>query len=559
MQAIVPVALRAGVGLLLAGAIWLRVTSLESVPELCGDEAWLGAQMARLLQGKPFEHQTFSGNPLNPFFSSMVLALVAIGRPSAWLIRLPAVLSGLAAVWLTYKLGSRVLGRTTAMIAAIGLAALPPAIIFSRTGFDYCQLPFFGMLALYFAFRANAVGALLASAAGVIVHPTAVFLVPAVAAVFLTQAWRRTEGDAHARRWLVMGTLAVSVACAALVGLFTLYRTYVKDYYCDHHDQRPSWSQFLAGFDRFFLGLNLSPHEVPLWKGWLPPVSAGTLRLQDTLFWLTLGSVALIGTRRLWLRRAWDRLALVAGTVASIAGFHLVAGANVLLTPAYRYGVFMIVPVVLSFACLAESVLTEPADAPRLARRRFQLLLLTALGGVLLCCTKWNWFDPRNQGGRESLLTLRSEARDSHRQALDLIRRDAAALAGSQPAGAKAPIVILGEDYWNYRPLQFYSGPSRDVEVYCLTEAAVERDRHRTDLAEAMVAGAYVVGLKGGPVEQALKNAPQDRIKRWELGGHYPKSTVVYRITREGEPAGPTAAHASTWNRSSRPAPAARR
>src|SRR5262245_18974950 len=114
--------------------------------------------MADLLAGRPFEATTPAGNPLNPFYAPIEIPLILLFRPSYWITRAPSVLSGILAVALTYVLGRRIFDRPTALIAAVLMAVLPIAIINGLFGGDPAQIPLAGIVALYFAFRKNAVG-----------------------------------------------------------------------------------------------------------------------------------------------------------------------------------------------------------------------------------------------------------------------------------------------------------------------------------------------------------------------------------------------------------------
>src|SRR5579864_5154916 len=146
-------ALRINVVLLFALALWFRITSLGSMPEIIGDELWMGTQLVHFLAGKSISVWYFSGSPMNPFFAGMDLLLHLIFKPSIWLVRIVPAFCGVLAVVLTYVLGARMLDRTTALIASVLLAVLPIAIIFSRIGYDAAQTPLFSLIALYFAFK----------------------------------------------------------------------------------------------------------------------------------------------------------------------------------------------------------------------------------------------------------------------------------------------------------------------------------------------------------------------------------------------------------------------
>src|SRR5262245_1298635 len=101
--------------LLFGVAVWFRVTSLESMPDVESDEAWYGIQAYRLGHGEPFEYQTPNCNSLNPLFTGLEVPLLLIFKPALWILRVPAVLAGLLTIALTYVLGSRAFGRRPAL------------------------------------------------------------------------------------------------------------------------------------------------------------------------------------------------------------------------------------------------------------------------------------------------------------------------------------------------------------------------------------------------------------------------------------------------------------
>jgi 4-amino-4-deoxy-L-arabinose transferase-like glycosyltransferase len=172
--------LRLSLLVLFALAIWFRVSSIDSIPYHDADESYEGVQIARMLKGDSFSLFTTSGNLLDPFFIALQSPFQLLARPSLWVLRAPAALSGLLAVLLTYVLGSRVLGRSTALTAAVVFATLPIAVVFSRVGYEYCQIPLAGVFALYFALQASALGLVLSVACSLLVHPIDAFLIPIV-------------------------------------------------------------------------------------------------------------------------------------------------------------------------------------------------------------------------------------------------------------------------------------------------------------------------------------------------------------------------------------------
>jgi 4-amino-4-deoxy-L-arabinose transferase-like glycosyltransferase len=522
---------RASVWLLLVAAVWFRITSLESIPEVHGDETWYGIQVGHLLRGEPFATRTFSGNPLNPFFSGLMVPLHLAVRPTGWILRAPAVLCGILAVVATFVISRKVLDRTTATIAAVLLAVLPAAIVYSRTAFDCSQLPLFGIIILGFAFRARPIGLLLSFLLSLLVHPTGVFLLPAALGVYIVQTARKRGGDSKLVWRAILITSGAAIAAGIGLSLIALQRPFVKGYFIQFY--RPQdWPRFALGFSRFLLALGMLPHEPHLRAAWLPKPPEVQLGLQLGLFWAAVLGVVLFGVRRLCRERAWDRLALVVGTLASVAGFHVIAGPRV-FQHANRYGVVLILPAVLSFACLVEAILTDALDPERRSDRRFQLLALTALGWLLLICAKTNWFDPRLAGGNESFWTYQSETRNAHKQALSMIRHD----LRKWPAGP-VPTKIIAHQYWTEWPLQYYTTGQKDLAVapwYAMAPGP-DRDGARRELARQMEAGAYAVGYPGGHLEEDVSAAiSPERLRRWDLTRTGRRWLVVYRLKRPGE------------------------
>src|SRR5262249_23537105 len=152
------------------------------------DEAWYGVQAYHLVRGEPFEFRTITGNPLNPLHTGLEILLLLLFKPAYWILRAPAVLSGVLAIAATYLLGARVFGRRTALIAAVLVAVLPITITYSRKGYDCSPLPLMSFLLFYFTYKDRWKGMLLAAVGCFLSHPTSVFLFPVVAMVFLVRA-----------------------------------------------------------------------------------------------------------------------------------------------------------------------------------------------------------------------------------------------------------------------------------------------------------------------------------------------------------------------------------
>jgi hypothetical protein len=533
---------------LFALAFWFRASSLGAFPWHDADESYYGLQTTRMLQGKTFEVRTFNRNILNPYLVGLEAALHLVARPALWVLRAPAVLCGVLAVLLTYVIGSRVLDRTTALIAAVLLAALPYAIHQSRNGLEMSQLPLAGLVVMAFALRGHGLGLLLSFLASMLVHPTAIFLIPIALTIFFVQLVRKGEGDPIRRRRILIGSaigsLAVVATVSALIFNHPLAQVYLK--------RRPplDWPRFLDGFERAVLFLR-----------YVPP-SKATIHLHRWIFRSVMGVLLILGTWRLARERRWERLALVAGVIASLVVFHLVAGPS-MFREVTRYAVVFLLPTALATACLMEGLFAPrtptPSETTAPALRGLPLTIALVLAWAMLLSVKQNFLDPGMKGDRESLWTFQPDQKDEYERALSLIRRDVARRRRSggirTTGGTPTPVIV--HNYWTIMPLAYLASFSEDIEVVPLIDPMAPangdlddlcREKQR-ELGDRMRTGAYAIYRFGVPayvgvppyggtvIEDTVNSAfLPGQVRRWMVptrGGG--PGLVVYRF--EDEPA----------------------
>ncbi len=267
---------------------------------------------------------------------------------------------------------------------------------------------------------------LLSFLASLLAHPTNVFLIPIALPVFLVQLDRKGEGDPSRRRRIRLCTATVALVIVAAFSMLMLGHPVARHFLRN----RPAlhWSHFLDGYERvlFFLYAPASK-AVTRWFHW---GFRGVF-----LVLLALGAVRLVRERR------WERLSLVVGLAASLSGFHLMAGPELLRQyGTHRYGVVFLVPTVLACACLLRSLFpTLAPEATRPAMLRAPLTVALVLGWAMLLGLKLNYLDPTTRGLRESFWTFRSDGKDEFERALSLIQRDIARTRASHHPDAKTP------------------------------------------------------------------------------------------------------------------------
>ena len=518
-------------------AVWLRTSSLEGAPWHAGDESYYGVQTWRLIHGQSFCIRTMSGNIIDPFIMLMQIPLYAVASPSAWVLKVPSVVSGLLAVFLLYILGSRALDRPTAGLAAVMLMTLPNVIVFSRFGVEPSQIPVVGVIAAYFALRGHGLGLLATILTGLIVHPTNILLVPILMPTLLVRIAGQSSGDFRYLRRSLLTIMGVTGAVGGVVVPLLLMHPTVKVYLIERTANCWSldWSGFLGDFARFWT------------RGPLPGL---TPEEHARVFWIAAVALLSAGGWRLTRARCWDRLALIGGTAAGVTALHVLAGSD-MFVKVDRYASVLIIPMILSFACLVRAA----TDALNLGQYSFATParqgLMVVLGCGLLFCADRNFFRPAGAGTGESIWTFHTEVKDPFRCLLRLIRRDLACRNAAHPgdrAGAPRRLVIA-QDYFVYMPLVYLARSRPDVEFVELLNPSflgqpLIREPKDTRLCEQLLgdqlrAGNYVVSEDRCPpwngaeliASVAKKVAPPGRLQSWTFPGG-PK-LVVYRLTDE--------------------------
>lgn len=113
-------------------ALYLRLTNLEYVPGIFGDEGERGVSARMLLEGFPASLFGSGWYGVPTFYFYCVAWMLRIFGDTMVGARMLSVLSGVAAVWLAYRIGRALWGARTGLLAAALLAVAPLALQFSR-------------------------------------------------------------------------------------------------------------------------------------------------------------------------------------------------------------------------------------------------------------------------------------------------------------------------------------------------------------------------------------------------------------------------------------------
>lgn len=521
---------------LFVAAIWLRVTSLETLREPNGDEAWYGVQVGRLLRGEPFAWRTPNGNLVNPLHVGPQVVLQAMFGPQLWILRWPSAVAGVALIGLTYALGRRMLDRPTGLIAAGLVACLPTTIHHARMGNDCAQVTLFALLVVYAVTRGRWWLALGSYALALMAHSTSVFLMPAVAAIVAARmlgCWPDTEDrpdDDHPMppaRWKQAALpLGLMVALSGAMAWYVSRRPVVEVYYQHKGFGKHDGSAFLDGLGRVFLGV--APAEAA--------------KAQLTAFWIVTAGLLAIGARRLVRDRRWDRLALVIGPVLSASALFVVTGSGG-LQEAMRYGLFLVTPTVLAAAILAKAALIDPQGRLRTWGRAVQVAGTIALGWSCMLVYKANFLDSvgsvaapsgssavrtaltlQSAPGFDAISTLGSDIPNPDRQVLRAIAGDARR-RGIRPRDA---IRVVAGSWWTAWPLRYLSLARPNMEVVSVEEMYAAGESGDVRAIAMMQAGAYAVAIAGSDFDRAVASAfPAEALWRREVPKHDGRGTVV--------------------------------
>jgi hypothetical protein len=313
-------------------SIVMRWIGLDHWPGINGDEAFYAGDARLFLHGLPFSCRTLTGRIITPTYALPTLLLQAFFAPNAWLLRLPAFISGTLSAIFAYPLLKRVLDQPTARIATAWTTCLAVHIAYSRCAWESSQSVPATLLVVYFALRGSPWKTALAWMAATVIHTANVFLFPIAFAPILYdlhQAKRLPRTS-----WLILWGI-----CLWFIGLLLVNKALPN--YQMRIPTAGDCGQFLVGFTRIFSG-------VLMFSGFSAALRPGVCNILDAA--TTSGMVLLIATG---FRRLKGRdIAFAAGVIVAAAAIFAVANIVPFSVGFERYSLWLALPSLVVFALL---------------------------------------------------------------------------------------------------------------------------------------------------------------------------------------------------------------
>ncbi|MGB6041719.1 MAG: glycosyltransferase family 39 protein [Pirellulales bacterium] len=440
----------ANVVALLAVAIFFRAWRLDHVPGINGDEAWMGVQAQRWIDGQLETLTTPTGNVLNVFHFGPQVVLHTFCKPSIGLLRLPVLISGLMALLVNYLLCSYTFGRRPAVWSSVALAVLPINIAYCRFAWDASQTVLFSLPVIYFSLLAVqrrqqpirwlALGGLF-QAFAVVVHPTNVFLVPFPASALFILAWPALVKSIFAAKsrwiwrlsWLTFALLMMGVALSIWPWVQLAGRRLVSPVH---------YMVFIQNFFDLLTGTTVYRY--------IAGAPGGTGVFSTFGLTLFVGVLTVVAGYGLW-QYGWDRVEqrlLAVGTIATVWMFFLFAGPMAIAAGNERYGICLIAPGSLFVAFgLYWYSMQRPAVTS---------LAGIAAGWLLVFGFYTNYFQFIDRTGGEAHFAFRT-GQIEPKQAI------AHYLLGE--AGHCDSVVAVATEWWSYWPLAYLTHHDQNVHV----------------------------------------------------------------------------------------------
>jgi hypothetical protein len=248
----------AALAVLLLAALGLRLYAL-------GQGLWLDEIITYVTYVKSMPlgviASTYTSENQHFLFSLAARAALLTFGDSAWSLRLPAVLFGVASIWALYRLGCEVTTRREAIFAAALMTFSYHHIWFSQNARGYTALLFWSILSSIFLVRGLRkadpkawIWFAVAVALGMYTHTTMLFMVAGQFLIYLGALWVRRDWT-KAQRWL---PLWMGFGLSGLLTLL-LYSFALPQFFQQIVETStvPAWKNPLWTFFEFVRGIQL--------------------------------------------------------------------------------------------------------------------------------------------------------------------------------------------------------------------------------------------------------------------------------------------------------------
>lgn len=423
------------IAVLLIVALAFRIISLGHLPGINGDEAWYGVLAQAIAGGTDPQWRTPSGNLPGPFQLGSLLILQTFFPPSFELLRVPAVISSVAAAGLAWWIVRRHFDRHLAMIALILMAVLPVAMAYARFGWDPSHAPLIGLVCAAFALTGWRVASAAAFAVAVAAYPTNVFIAPFLLLTLFGVSAERS-GWRSALKWtapaLLLFVLALAIVSITTAGEQAMASPSAA---ISRIVDPRQWTTFLLQFGRLLSGETVYLYIVGVGFGM-------ARRLIDIATLVILFGLVAAGVWSLRRRDFGREAGIVAGWLATLLGFFLLAGPDALAPHVERYGLCLVAPTVLAITMLAREVGRSGAGTTR------PLAATAVIGALLLIGFDRHYLGALQATGSLSHRTFWTGPDEPKQAALTTV------LAVLRP-GQPHPLPLVAEDWWLYWPLTY--------------------------------------------------------------------------------------------------------
>lgn len=476
-------------------ALAFRLIALGNLPGINGDEAWYGVLAQKIAAGEDLTWRTPSGNLPGPFQLGMLLILQALFEPSFTLLRVPSLLSSIAAAGLSGWVVQRHFGRRAGLIAVLLMAILPINIAYARFGWDPSHVPLIGLAAAALALANRPLACVIVFAVAMTVHPTSIFIAPFLVLTVLGATKQRSP----LRKALIGARFAATLLLAALAVLGV---TTSGDNVSVHPAEMLArlvnprqWVTFVVLYGRLLSGDTVYQYIAGAgfgpWRRIIDPL---------TIF-LLLG---LVGSG-LWAlrRRAFGLEAgVVTGWLACLLGFFIVAGNGAIMPDFERYAMCLIAPSVIALSVLAREAghRRERLTKPLLVAILIAFLLLAGFGQYYLRALQTT--------GSLSHRAFRTGPAEPKQAAFEAVVAEAEG----------RPVQLMAEDWWLAWPIAYLAaGKSITVtDVSALPPGPIP-------------SGRLWLTFAGSDVDRRLKASPGATLQRTIGGTNRPTLLHLWR------------------------------